>query len=511
MWAYCGHLTGGLGLLGVLMGALSFIFYGDIYDAIFEKAMVVTPGSYSFEMWSELDMPMYMKVYYFNCTNADDVRDHKAKPLLKQLGPYTYLEKHKKEGIIFNDEDGTVVFNQTKYWWFEEDMSNGTLDDVIVTINVIAMTAAESTRWPNAMAEGDFPFFRFMMNDTFAETKEELFMTTTIRKISFEGVESPLLTMMEGTPLEDTVQMPFDKFGWFYGRNGSADYDGLLEMFTGEQDFGKIGQIRSWNNQDDLSKFYPDGCSLLSGSAGEFFPPKRDKSSISFFTPDLCRTIFFNFKEETEVQGISGYKYWLDGGFIGNASHNASNECYNPHPDLIQQPKDMYGEDIPNLKPLEGAIDLPLYDGLLNVTSCKFNAPAYVSFPHFFMADPALLEAFHEDSDISPNEERHSSYLSLMPEPGIPLDVSIRMQINVLMRPLEYIQIMEDIDTMMYPMLWFESYTHLEDDVVRALKFLEIAPKLGNIVGGVALGIGALMTMTAGILIFKRSSSGRFV
>ena len=43
----------------------------------------------------------------------------------------------------------------------------------------------------------------------------------------------------------------------------------------------------------------------------------RDKSSVSYFTPDLCRTIFFNYKEETEVQGISGYKYWLDTGFIG--------------------------------------------------------------------------------------------------------------------------------------------------------------------------------------------------
>ena len=44
----------------------------------------------------------------------------------------------------------------------------------------------------------------------------------------------------------------------------------------------------------------------------------RDKSSISYFTPDLCRTIFFNFKEVTEVEGIRGYKYWLDTGFLGN-------------------------------------------------------------------------------------------------------------------------------------------------------------------------------------------------
>ena len=43
----------------------------------------------------------------------------------------------------------------------------------------------------------------------------------------------------------------------------------------------------------------------------------RDKTSVSYFTPDLCRTIFFNFQDETDVNGISGYKYVLDAGFVG--------------------------------------------------------------------------------------------------------------------------------------------------------------------------------------------------
>ena len=45
-----------------------------------------------------------------------------------------------------------------------------------------------------------------------------------------------------------------------------------------------------------------------------------------------------------------------------------------------------------------GAVNIGLYNGLLNVTACKFNAPAYVSFPHFYLADPAIMDAFHPDS-----------------------------------------------------------------------------------------------------------------
>jgi len=303
--------------------------------------------------------------------------------------------------------------------------------------------------------------------------------------------------------------MPFDKFGWFYGRNGSKDYDGKYEMYTGKNDIGQLGTIKAWNNKTNLTEYYPGHCGQLSGSAGEFFPPNRDKTSLSYFSSDICRTIFFNFKEETEREGVKGYKYWLDMGFMGNATTNASNECYNPHPDLVQQPKDKTtGEDLPNVKPLDGSIDLPLWDGLLNVTSCKFNAPAYVSFPHFFMADPKLLEAFDPQSDLWPNEEQHSCYITLMPEPAIPLDVSIRLQINMLLRPLELIPLMENLDTIVYPMLWFESYTDLDSKMVSQLKLLEWAPKIGNISGGISLGIGLVLSTLGGFLLFRQRSSG---
>ena len=56
--------------------------------------------------------------------------------------------------------------------------------------------------------------------------------------------------------------------------------------------------------------------------------------AFSYFTPDLCRPIFFNFKEETTVEGIHGFKYALDEGFWGNSSTNSSNWCYNPEPDM---------------------------------------------------------------------------------------------------------------------------------------------------------------------------------
>ena len=105
-------------------------------------------------------------------------------------------------------------------------------------------------------------------------------------------------------------------------------------MYTGTDDIYKVGQISTWHNSSDLSQYYPDECAELSGSAGEFFPQDRDKTSLTYFTPDLCRPIFFTYQEEDKVEGIHGYKYVLADGFVANSTFNSSNSCYNPHPDI---------------------------------------------------------------------------------------------------------------------------------------------------------------------------------
>ena len=174
-----------------------------------------------------------------------------------------------------------------------------------------------------------------------------------------------------------------------------------------------------------------------------------------------------------------------------------------------------------------------LPNGLLNVSACKYDSPAYVSFPHFYLADPALLDQFHPDSDLNPNEEEHSAYLSLMPKQGIPLEVAIRMQINILYRqeptlasPITFIKqnsfrpftgfpihMFEDTEPTFYPAVWFETTTELPDDLASQLRLLEYekhknakrvsvqqlarwVPALGNIMGGVFAGLG-LLTLAA--------------
>ena len=49
--------------------------------------MEVRENSYSYELWEKTPIPMYMSVYYFNITNAEEIMDETS--LLNETSHYT--------------------------------------------------------------------------------------------------------------------------------------------------------------------------------------------------------------------------------------------------------------------------------------------------------------------------------------------------------------------------------------------------------------------------------------
>ena len=125
------------------------------------------------------------------------------------------------------------------------------------------------------------------------------------------------------------------------------------------------------------------------------------------------------------------------------------------------------------------------------------------------MADPVLLEQFDERSDLNPNEEEHSAYLTLMPEQGIPLEVAIRMQINVLYRPLtRWVDILADAPPMFYPAVWFEVTTELPPHMAGQLNMLDKwVPLFGDIFGYSFIVIGNVVALTGIGLVLRAKRS----
>ena len=57
------------------------------------QQLIIKEGSYSYGMWSELpdDLEMYMRLYYFNVTNSEEIKNREPgtagpKPILEEIG-----------------------------------------------------------------------------------------------------------------------------------------------------------------------------------------------------------------------------------------------------------------------------------------------------------------------------------------------------------------------------------------------------------------------------------------
>lgn len=75
--------------------------------------------------------------------------------------------------------------------------------------------------------------------------------------------------------------------------------------------------------------------------------------------------------------------------------------------------------------------------GVMNVSSCRFGTPIFMSFPHFYQADPFYV---NQVEGLNPNKDEHEFYMILEPKTGLALEVAARFQVNMLVEPLHGIR-----------------------------------------------------------------------
>ncbi|XP_047001866.1 protein croquemort-like isoform X1 [Schistocerca americana] len=450
-----------VGVLLAAIGACLAPFWPSLFNYVLSTELSISPTSASFKLWRDTPVPMKLDFYFWNWTNPGEITNRDTKPTFVQMGPYRFNEVHEKINITWHD-NGTVSYRQIRRWFFDPDNSNGTLDDEVTTLNIIALTASFVTReWSFVMRKG--------LDIALWQMGQKLHVTHQVRQLLFEGYESPLITMADRLPALAGIDIPYDRFGWFYSRNGSADFDGVFNMRTGADDLYRVGELARWN-YDERTRYFPGRCGNVEGSAGELWPPKRSKDDrIGLFSPDLCRSIELDFRQEDEVLGLRGFRYSGGPSLLDNGTLDPANECF------------CAGECVAS--------------GVLNVSSCRYGAPAFVSYPHFYLADERLPAAVH---GMSPEEQRHSFYVTLEPETGIPLDVAARFQINILLQQQSYISMLRGVPRVFFPMLWFEERASITEELARPLRLLLLMPTCGLAasLASCAAGVVALLIAT---------------
>lgn len=68
-----------------------------------------------------------------------------------------------------------------------------------------------------------------------------------------------------------------------------------------------VGELLEWNYEGSTD-YFQGHCARVQSSAGELFTPPT-RTSVKFFSPDICRYLELDYKEDVIVKDLLGYKF----------------------------------------------------------------------------------------------------------------------------------------------------------------------------------------------------------
>lgn len=425
----------------------------DLFRDLYFQNLELRPDSRTFSQWKKPTVPLYLDIYIFNWTNPDDIKNTSTKPILQQLGPYRFRDYPDKHNITFHD-NSTVSYRKSNIYYFVPEMSNGTMDDVIVGVNMLAIGAGHSSRYWSG--------FRQLGVSTSLNTfGQKIHTIKSAREMLFDGYADPLMTI--GSWFSSDAA-DFDTVGYMVKKNASDRLTGKYTVHTGVGNIGELGKIKKFNDKSYFPYFQGE-CRKLKGSPGEFYPPDRQnkEDTMFLFTPEMCKSLPYEYDSDKTIHGLKGNFYRLGQRAIDNGSTYEDNKCYFDH---------------------------EIASGVWNMSACAFNNPFFISYPHFYMADQSYLNAIE---GLSPQKELHESYMTLDEKLSITLETAARFQTNVLLEQFGSISLFKNVPKILMPLFFVEQKFLIDESDASQLYYGLLIFNLSKYAGFVLIFLGTCL------------------
>ncbi|XP_055644642.1 scavenger receptor class B member 1 isoform X2 [Toxorhynchites rutilus septentrionalis] len=405
-----------VGLLLIATGITSHLL--QPYVLIF-KWLIFEKGGEIFELWKTPPVDLYVKIYLFNVTNAREyLRGDADKMTFEEVGPYVYRELLSHENVTFLN-NGTLYTKPSHPLVFQEHLSNGHKEeDVFFVPNIALLSIAQ-------VASRQSYLLRLPLNLLIRQTKISALEQQTAKQFMF-GFETTLTTL-GNTFLPNWIT--FNKVGLI---DRMYDFDDDFEtIYTGETDESLSGLYDSYLGSPNLPQWDGDHCSSIrkASDGTKFKSFIKDDDQLLFFRKSMCRPQrMVQAGTNFEVDGLQATKFVFEENALDNGEVDTKNKCFCRK-----------GKCLPR--------------GLIDVTDCYYGFPIALSYPHFYDADPKLLTRLN---GLSPNKTLHSSFFMINSLSGLPLQLSVKFQINMAVDDISNIAECERFSNLVIPALWFE-------------------------------------------------------
>ncbi|VDO15744.1 unnamed protein product [Rodentolepis nana] len=326
--------------IGLLVG-LPFVIHSEI-----SRRMKLLNGTALFESWSSCRSGMIVEFYFFVVSNTKEFMAGE-KPILKEVGPYSYEQVTCKGILQSSPQNETVLYADRNTFKFLPNQSVGLESDNITVLNIGYVSVANIVGKNKVIDLIVEEFFHIFYHN-------QLFFTKTVYQMIW-GYDDPLLKAI------NKVYPVQYRIGLYADKNNSVGAH--FEINDGALDTSKVGKILTFNGNRDLSVWNTPLANSINGSDGSLFPPFLDITSpVHVFSADLCRSLEFQTHENDRpvfINSVSTRKFTL-----------STNTFLSP--DIYPRNRG-FCLDYPNCPK----------SGVLDMGSCIKNASIAISLPHF--------------------------------------------------------------------------------------------------------------------------------
>eukprot|EP00051_Salpingoeca_urceolata_P028657 m.487773 g.487773 ORF g.487773 m.487773 type:complete len:560 (+) comp25243_c0_seq1:101-1780(+) len=496
------------GIMSLALGLLAWYGLPAIIRSKIASQEAVTDASATlFEPWatpSKANVPDFMQFYLFDVQNPDDVANNKAKPAVKERGPFLYYERKHKWNITWNDDRTELTYlDNTTYRLYEDECAaNSSLypvklctypdSTVITTINFPMLGLVmqiEGLVGSSGVTRVIADEAINLIVNSFGEKKNEgLFVKRTVREIIF-GYNDPIIKDL----IDALISFLNNRLGQHIpivppqapinANNSAGERENPSIVYTGKGNLRNLLAFRQWagydrvmdvwtgcNDDDVHGGLYRYQANMINGTEGlQFHPFLKRGEVLDVFTDSLFRSSRLLHTGDANHEGISCHRYTIAPEGLMNSTQFPPNCAF--HNDFLS--------------------------GTLNMSHIT-GAPIFASKPHFLDADPNFLENV---TGIAPAiRAQHDTFLNLEPWTGSVMEAHQRLQINARAMPNSVIRELRNIRPggFFLPIMWVDEKGWAPEDDVKALKqqlFLPI--QVAHILQFGATALGAVLLLAS--------------
>ncbi|XP_058800608.1 sensory neuron membrane protein 1-like [Phymastichus coffea] len=469
------------GICTLLFGVvLKFMLFPKLLKWQMHTKINLKPGSDVRTLWSNVPFPIDFRIYLFNITNPDEIKNGKQ-PILREVGPYYFVEKHEKTNMLDHEKHDSVEYATKNTFNFKPE-NNGDLtgeEELIVPhIFMLSMIMATVRDKPSAL-----PVVGKAINSIFKNPKN-VFVKVKAMDLMFRGLPidcsvkdfagAAICGLLRGKMDELIVEDP-DHFRFaIFGANNGTTSKNRIKILRGSKNQADIGRVIEFNGKKNISIWNDQYCDTLNGTDGYVFPPYlKENEDIYTFSPEICRSLNLYSIGASEVAGLYSNRYTA---WLGDPSINPALKCYCPSTGCLKA----------------GVMDLHKCTGI----------PLVASNPHFYRVHEDYLKMV---DGLNPIKDKHETFIDFDLFSGTILQAKKRLQFNIMIRKLNRFKIMANFSEVLLPLFWIEEGIILPDEYMSNVKSLH------NIVGiilwiSVALVIVGLNCFVITIFVICRAN-----